>query len=276
MAWQRPTIRATKTPEELFQNLFILVGPQTAKVLSVEEQRTTFFKDVTFYLSQHTYNPPSQATMTNIIHELQKLQQVHGLSSDQNLLRFTKEESSKCLKEVLTALERRVQKNPNEKRIASLYQYLTRQPMTEFRGLQKKPETLADLCAALMNFSVECDRLTAIVSDLGCTPNPERLTENSGGGRPDKRDRDKTANRDPPADASVNAIQSGNQSAKCQVCNRPNHQTAECSFRPSATPGYVHPLVDQLRGRPFANSDVARRLLKAVVEDPNKPGTYPL
>jgi hypothetical protein len=43
MAWQRPTIRATKTPEELFQNLFILVGPQTAKVLGVEEQRTTFF-----------------------------------------------------------------------------------------------------------------------------------------------------------------------------------------------------------------------------------------
>ena len=185
MAWQRPPIRATKTPEQLFQNLFLLVGPQTAKALSVDEQMATFFKDVSCYLSQHDYNPPTQVTMTRIIHELQRLQQEHGLSSDLNLLRFTKEESSSCLREVLTALETRVRKNPNEnKRIASLYKYLTRQSTgTEFRGLQKAPETLADLCAALMNFAVECDRLTAIVQDLGRAPTTKRHQENLGGGK---------------------------------------------------------------------------------------------
>ena len=277
MAWQRPPIRATKIPEQLFQNLFLLVGPQTAKALSVDEQMATFFKDVSCYLSQHDYNPPTQVTMTRIIHELQRLQQEHGLSSDLNLLRFTKEESSSCLREVLTALETRVRKNPNEnKRIASLYKYLTRQSTgTEFRGLQKAPETLADLCAALMNFAVECDRLTAIVQDLGRAPTTKRHQENLGGGKSGyEKFRDKSASQDPPAETGVHAIQSQKGSSRCQVCNRPNHQSSECSFRPSATPGNVHPLVDQLRGKPFGNSDVAKRLLKAVVEDPQKPGSY--
>ena len=90
------------------------------------------------------------------------------------------------MQEVLTTLQTRVRKNPYSiKHITSLYNYLTKKALgSEFRGgLQKKPETLADLCAALMNFAVECERLTQIVQDLRTILPSKRQVESESAGK---------------------------------------------------------------------------------------------
>ena len=271
MALLRPTIRSTATLEELYQNLFALVVDEAAKAHTPAEQEATFFQEVTHFLSHHDYYPATRSTMSKIILELQRMQTDAGLSSEENLRRFTAEESAACLGDVLTALAKRVRNHPEETRLGKLYKYLTLRPQAEFTGLIRKPATLADFCAALMSFAVECERLVAIVGDLGKAQTPKRKPlENSGGAG----FREKGTLQGPPANASIHAVRAQRDNPRCEVCNRPNHQTAECSFRPSATPGNVHPLVEQLKGRPFSNSDVARRLRKAVRENPHKPGTY--
>lgn len=67
MAMNRPTILASENDEELIRNLFLLVGDESAKVQSPEEQKATFFKNATFFLSRHEYYPVTRTTMTQII-----------------------------------------------------------------------------------------------------------------------------------------------------------------------------------------------------------------
>jgi hypothetical protein len=126
-----------------------------------------------------------------------------------------------------------------------------------------------------MSFAVECDRLTTIVHDLAEGSPSTRDPENSGGGKSGhQKYREKSSSHTPTAEASIYAIYSTKGLSRCEGCNRPNQQTSECFFCPGATPGNVHPLLDQLKDKPFGNSEVAKRLLKAVTENPQRPGSY--
>ena len=170
----------------------------------------------------------------------------------------------------MTVLENRVRKNPQAKRISHLVDFLRqRQLGLEFK-LVRQPKTLADFLLGLMCFGTDSQKVVQLAQELtGTARKPDQ--SGSGSGKPTSG-HNKNREKEPAQDASLNVIDTSPGSSRCTICNRPGHQHASCAFNPKATPGNVHPLVEQLRGKKFSGSDVERRLERAVVENPKKTG----
>ena len=269
---RRPLIEDHKSVEQLFQSLFAMVGPPSAQQVTEEMRLQNFFKDVISYLGNHNYDPPHPHTMASIIQEVLRLQTVHGLTANNNIERFTEEQSVQFLQSVMAVLENRVRKNPQNKRISHLLDFLQlRQLGLEFK-LEKEPKTLADFLLSLMCFGTESQHVVQLAQELtGTARKPDQSGSGSGSGKLNSG-HNKHREKEPAQDASLNVIDTSPGSSRCTICNKPGHQPQSCAFNPRATPGNVHPLVEQLRGKKFSGSDVEQRLERAVVENPKKTG----